>query len=289
MVYRLPCRHVQYARAKGRNGWFVPRTVEFEFFEHDDGTPLVTLIIYWISGVFSKSTGTKAIVIGTCLAMAAIVFGVADEIRRQPVFAAIAGYTHFGLPPIAGAPVGALVAVLIAALIGVPTLRLSGHYFSMATIAVAELIAERDRLRDQLAPRAPGNRFHPARQRAEAARPRCGVRAGGGVTRISNNPGRYATPVWSPRGDYIAFTKLDGGQFYIGIMQEDGRGERILAQGFLAEGPTWAPNGRVLMFFKQERGAGVSLYSIDVTGRGERRVETGTEASDPAWSPLLKD
>lgn len=55
-------------------------------------------------------------------------------------YAAIAGYTHFGLPPIAGAPIGALVAVLIAAVIGVPTLRLSGHYFSMATIAVAELV-----------------------------------------------------------------------------------------------------------------------------------------------------
>jgi branched-chain amino acid transport system permease protein len=55
-------------------------------------------------------------------------------------YAAIAGYTNFGLPPIAGAPVGALVAILIAAVIGVPTLRLSGHYFSMATIAVAELI-----------------------------------------------------------------------------------------------------------------------------------------------------
>jgi branched-chain amino acid transport system permease protein len=55
-------------------------------------------------------------------------------------YAAIAGYTHFGLPPIVGAPVGALIAVLIAAVIGVPTLRLSGHYFSMATIAVAELV-----------------------------------------------------------------------------------------------------------------------------------------------------
>ena len=55
-------------------------------------------------------------------------------------YAAIAAYSQFGLPPIAGAPIGALVAVLIAALIGVPTLRLSGHYFSMATIAVAELI-----------------------------------------------------------------------------------------------------------------------------------------------------
>lgn len=55
-------------------------------------------------------------------------------------YAAIAGYMHFGLPPIAGAPIGAAVAVLIAAVIGVPTLRLSGHYFSMATIAVAELV-----------------------------------------------------------------------------------------------------------------------------------------------------
>jgi branched-chain amino acid transport system permease protein len=55
-------------------------------------------------------------------------------------YAAIALYTHFGLPPIAGAPAGALVAMLIAAVIGVPTLRLSGHYFSMATIAVAELV-----------------------------------------------------------------------------------------------------------------------------------------------------
>jgi branched-chain amino acid transport system permease protein len=55
-------------------------------------------------------------------------------------YAAIAVYTHLGLPPIAGAPIGALVAVGIAAVIGVPTLRLSGHYFSMATIAVAELL-----------------------------------------------------------------------------------------------------------------------------------------------------
>ena len=55
-------------------------------------------------------------------------------------YAAIAVYHHFGLPPIAGVPLGVLIAVLIAALIGVPTLRLSGHYFSMATIAVAELV-----------------------------------------------------------------------------------------------------------------------------------------------------
>jgi TolB protein len=107
------------------------------------------------------------------------------------------------------------------------------------------------------------------------------------VVRISNRPGRYATPVWSPRGDLIAFTKLQGGRFYIGVMKPNGDGERILTSGFLVEGPTWAPNGRVLMYFKQSRGGQAQLYSIDLTGRNERLVPTPTAASDPAWSPSL--
>jgi branched-chain amino acid transport system permease protein len=55
-------------------------------------------------------------------------------------YAAMGAYTHFGLPPLVGIPLGIVVAVAIAAIIGTPTLRLSGHYFSMATIAVAELV-----------------------------------------------------------------------------------------------------------------------------------------------------
>ena len=110
---------------------------------------------------------------------------------------------------------------------------------------------------------------------------------GGGERRISFGEGRYATPVWSPRGDYIAFTKISSGGFGIGIMRPDGSGERLLANGYLVEGPTWAPNGRVLMFFRQQRGGGVGLAAIDVTGRFERQVPTPTEASDPAWSPLI--
>jgi TolB protein len=110
---------------------------------------------------------------------------------------------------------------------------------------------------------------------------------GGGVTRISFGDGRYATPVWSPRGDLIAFTKMKGGTFYIGVMAPDGGGERILTEGYLVEGPTWAPNGRVLMFFRQQPGGATRLYSIDLTGYNERPVPTPTDASDPAWSPLL--
>lgn len=112
---------------------------------------------------------------------------------------------------------------------------------------------------------------------------------GGGAKRVSFGNGRYSTPVWSPRGDLIAFTKQSGGQFLIGVMRPDGSGERILTEGFHNEGPTWAPNGRVLMFFRESRGAsgGPKLYSIDLTGYNERPVKTPSFASDPAWSPLL--
>ena len=117
---------------------------------------------------------------------------------------------------------------------------------------------------------------------------------GRNVRRISYGEGRYATPVWSPRGDIIAFTKMLRGTFYIGIMNVDGTGERLLAEGFLVEGPTWAPNGRVLMYFKQDRydaqgGGGASaLYRVDITGFNERRIITPADASDPAWSPLRR-
>jgi branched-chain amino acid transport system permease protein len=55
-------------------------------------------------------------------------------------YSAVVAFVHADLPPILGAPLGMLLSVGVAALIGVPTLRLSGHYFSMATIAVGELV-----------------------------------------------------------------------------------------------------------------------------------------------------
>jgi len=117
---------------------------------------------------------------------------------------------------------------------------------------------------------------------------------GSGIQRISFGSGKYATPVWSPRGDLIAFTKIDGGSFFIGVMHPDGSGERLLTQDFLVEGPTWAPNGRVLMYFRGSptdrngRGGGSRLLTIDLTGSNQREVPTPGDASDPAWSPLLR-
>ncbi|MBB33954.1 MAG: Tol-Pal system beta propeller repeat protein TolB [Hirschia sp.] len=107
------------------------------------------------------------------------------------------------------------------------------------------------------------------------------------VCRITFGEGRYSTPVWSPRGDLIAYTRQVGGEFEIGVIKPDGSGERALARDYHAEGPTWSPNGRVIAFFKEPRGGWPSLWSVDLTGRNERRIRTPDNASDPAWSPLL--
>jgi TolB protein len=114
--------------------------------------------------------------------------------------------------------------------------------------------------------------------------------AGGGeARRISFGEGRYATPVWSPRGDLVAFTKMVGGRFHIGVMRLDGSGERLLTASYLDEGPTWAPNGRVIMFYRETPGeaGGPRLHSVDVTGRNLRPIPTQGFASDPSWSGLL--
>jgi len=116
---------------------------------------------------------------------------------------------------------------------------------------------------------------------------------GSGVKRISfSDRGRYGTPVWSPRGDWIAFTKMHSNKFYIGVMRADGSGERLLTESFLDEGPTWAPNGRIIMYARQSPSSGNkqgawSIHSIDLTGYNQRKVKTPMEASDPAWSGLM--
>ena len=54
------------------------------------------------------------------------------------------------------------------------------------------------------------------------------------------------------------------------------------------EAPTWAPNGRIVQFFRTARNSGESsIWQVDLTGRNERRLPTPVGASDPAWGPVL--
>jgi TolB protein len=113
---------------------------------------------------------------------------------------------------------------------------------------------------------------------------------GSNVQRITFDKGRYGNPVWSPRGDLIAFTRQYQGQFYIGVIRPDGSGERLITNAYHVEGPSWSPNGRVLTYFKESPGSGSArsarVYTIDITGYNERKLGTPQDGSDPAWSPL---
>ena len=106
--------------------------------------------------------------------------------------------------------------------------------------------------------------------------------------RISFGEGSASQPAWSPRGDLIAFTRQRKGGFAICVMKPDGSGERVLTEGFHNEGPTFAPNGQYVLFFRDPGGqGGGKLYMVDITGKVEQPVPTPSYASDPTWSPLL--
>ena len=104
--------------------------------------------------------------------------------------------------------------------------------------------------------------------------------------RISFFGGRCATPEWSPRGDQIAFTRI-AGDFNVAVMNTSGGGVRVLTKGWQDEAPTWAPNGRIIQFFRTEKNSGRSgIWQVDLTGQNERRLPTPVDASDPAWGPI---
>ena len=114
---------------------------------------------------------------------------------------------------------------------------------------------------------------------------------GSGQRRLSTGSGRYTTPVWSPdaANPWIAFTKQTGNTFHIGIMRPDGTDERLLTESYLDEGPSWAPNGQVIIFTREAGpGSGPRLWTVDLTGRILQPAPHSLPGADPGWSPMLK-
>ncbi|MBR0742529.1 branched-chain amino acid ABC transporter permease [Bradyrhizobium japonicum] len=98
-----------------------------------------------LSSPFQQRLGALVLLYAIAASAWNIVGGYAGQVSVGHVvffgcgaYAAMGSYAKFGLSPLFGIPGGIVLAVGLAAVIGVPTLRLSGHYFSMATIAVAE-------------------------------------------------------------------------------------------------------------------------------------------------------
>jgi TolB protein len=122
---------------------------------------------------------------------------------------------------------------------------------------------------------------------------RSGEFGGEAAKRITFGQGRYYTPVFSPNGQHLAFTKTYMGTFYVGVLKPDGTGERTLAQGFFVEAPTWSPNSQMVMYTRRThinprtKSEIARVYSIHISGFNEREVMTPMDATDPEWSGSL--
>ncbi len=114
-------------------------------------------------------------------------------------------------------------------------------------------------------------------------------KSGKNVKRLTYGEGNYYAPVWSPRGDMIAFVKELDGTFHIGVIDVNGEEERLLTDSFMDESPSWSPNGRVIVFSRQNPDKNTNtIWSVDLTGYNLRQLPTPSDASDPAWSPLIR-
>ena len=101
--------------------------------------------------------------------------------------------------------------------------------------------------------------------------------------RISFGGGAYGSPVWSPAGDLIAFTRGGG----IGVMTTEGRDERLLTTSPNDQEPAWAPNGQQLLFYRAEAGGRrMSLMSVPLSGGAASVKVTPQDGSDPNWTQV---
>ena len=107
----------------------------------------------------------------------------------------------------------------------------------------------------------------------------------------SGASGYYTSPEWSPTSSQVVLHgRSRGGVFQIMVANADRPGsalQQITAEG-RSEDPSWAPDGRHIVF-SGVRDDGMGLYVIDlVTGR-IRPLVTGGRYRMPDWSPVLRD
>ena len=112
--------------------------------------------------------------------------------------------------------------------------------------------------------------------------------AGGGAPERLTFDGRYnARAAFSPDGSRLAFVHESDGEYRIAVMGIGDEKIEVLTNGRLDESPTFAPNGRLILYATTERGRS-ALAAVSIDGRFRQRLsidETGVR--DPAWSPRL--
>lgn len=112
--------------------------------------------------------------------------------------------------------------------------------------------------------------------------------SGGRAERITFD-GRYNTSAnLSPDGRYMAVAHGNNGRYQIGVLDQQTKLFRVLTKGRLDESPSFAPNGRILLYATEDKGRGV-LAAVSVDGRTTQQlVFTDGDIREPAWSPFTQ-
>lgn len=108
---------------------------------------------------------------------------------------------------------------------------------------------------------------------------------GGDAQRVTFEGGYNVSPRIAPDGKSLAYIQRDQGKFRV-ILQELSSGQtRTLSDTAKDESPSFAPNGRMILYATSLGGKG-TLAAVSVDGRVKQRLsETGGDVREPAWGP----
>jgi TolB protein len=112
--------------------------------------------------------------------------------------------------------------------------------------------------------------------------------AGGDATRMTFGSSYNVSPRVSPDGRQLAFLTRRDGRFFVGLKDLASGAETVLTDGGTEEAPSFAPNGRWVMYATQTGGRD-TLMAISVDGRVKQRLSASLgDIREPAWGPFLK-
>lgn len=110
---------------------------------------------------------------------------------------------------------------------------------------------------------------------------------GGEARRLTFQGRQNLEPSYSPDAKSITLVNLDDSRYRIALLDLASGSMRLLSEGNLDEGPSFAPNGHVIIYTTQTR-QGAELATVTVDGRVTQRLRQPGEVREPAWSPLWR-
>ncbi len=111
---------------------------------------------------------------------------------------------------------------------------------------------------------------------------------GGEAVRLSFEGHYNVTPRYSPNGKSFVFIQRDGGKFRVAVQDIVSGQVQVLTDTGLDESPSWAPNGKMILYATGSAGRGV-LAAVSSDGRVKQKLSTQAgDVREPAWGPLIK-